>query len=139
VLLCTIVAVDAPKLVIHPFVTRHVSVGQDGQIFLLFHDSYRRPIGQILSLHVKKERPNWPFTPLHNSKNTKLMQILIGLLERAHENPGTESQLSTLLLSISKTKLITTFGRFSHTFLSRILNDFIKGVRSFQPNQQRGP
>ena len=96
-------------------------------------------IGQILSLHVKKERPNWPFTPLHNSKNTKLMQILIGLLERAHENPGTESQLSTLLLSISKTKLITTFGRFSHTFLSRILNDFIKGVRSFQPNQQRGP
>jgi len=32
-----------PKVVIYPFVTRQVFMGQDGHIFLLLHDSYQRP------------------------------------------------------------------------------------------------
>jgi len=56
VLLCEVAALDVPKLVINPFVTRHVSVGHDGHIFLLCHNSC--------------PRPNWanPFVTLQESK-----------------------------------------------------------------------
>jgi len=61
---------------------------QAGHIFLLFHDSYPRPNRQVFLLHVKKQVGH---SPPSNLINMKRMQFLIGLFDRAHKSPITES------------------------------------------------
>jgi len=74
-----------------------------------------------------------------NLRNTKGMQILIYLLDRAHKIAATQNNtLETLILSNCKIKLKTAFSRLNHVSLSRVLTSFIKGY-SFQPNRQMGP
>jgi len=92
---CAIVTRDVtmPKMVMHLFLTRLVSTGQDGHIFLLLQNSYQRPNCPINLSHVKKQGQIGHYIP-RNMKNSKRMQILMWFLDGAHKIAATERMRS---------------------------------------------
>jgi len=66
-----------PKVVIYPFVTRQVSMGQDGHLFLLLQDSYQRPNYANLFVTRPESRARLRIYP-RNSKVQPLRRFRYG-------------------------------------------------------------
>ena len=101
---CAIATRDlpVPKLVIHIFfcyTTYCMSMDQDGNIFVLFHDSFPTPNCTNIFFYDKKARQNWQFTS-SNSKHTKVTQFFIRLFDRAHAKQKRKPHLYPSVLSL---------------------------------------
>jgi len=72
--------------------TRKQAIVQDAYIFFVLHDSYQRPnwANPFVTRRESRTRLGIYSAWLANSKNTKLMQISLWLLDRGHKIAATE-------------------------------------------------
>jgi len=78
-----------PKVIIYYFVTRRYPWAKMRTYSFCCTTVTKAQAAQILLLHVKIAGPDCAFT-IRNSKNTKLKQISLWLLNRAHKIAAAE-------------------------------------------------